>query len=281
MTLDEKIEESIERHLVRATELLQDAPDDVSELLKLLRALHDSLPLLRDIKTEVADIQKQVHQKNSDEEEEKQEDNSEPQRREPPDPETMQELHEILQEIEKTREYLEYLPKYPGLPQPGLPIPTPEGGPIVSAPTFKMPSMRTPTWSEVIGLALKLKKLLDRYNDRVQGALNSKLQNSDAKNKGFWQQLWDDVKTDFRIMGETLEDVEQTLSDGISQCCTNMNDSLSQLRETVGSEIGPSLDNVEFMISQLQPTAQSNNTLAVVSKTSAILAELQGIRGLL
>lgn len=259
MKLKDEIVELVNKRYEELLRMFSDADSIPIDVLELKRLRDELYPLLEDIKTEVSDIQRQVHQEPKDSPKKRKK--RKPYEPDEPDPEMDKHLQELLKDLDGADKLYRKLEKYiltlPPGDHPWLDIGPEDILPNIAAIWFVL--------KETIG------KLVDSI---VQG-------NANKLERTLWESFINNETT--KIINR-VEDAEnqimiyldrqiETLLDQLSRCCSEMQRMLGDNTNT--------LDRIERVVNQLDPAAQANQDLAVEARVRAVQSELAAIRGLL
>lgn len=315
MNLDDKIATKVDALKGEILELFQSSEDTGADLRIMLRSLVDMIPLIEDIKTEVAWLTRnEVIHKPLDEPEE--DDPTAPVQPYTPGSDDPT-VEEVIEQLNDNVKLLEYLKKQ------------------IEGRKQNLPSLRTLTdpllysITQSINLAYKWRKRMDEaesnFNNRVNqldGSQASRLKHAtdeviaaleqlgelmpelleDVKDliNGIEIKIGEDDSTIFDklrqifsinedIKGDTADIKADTttingkvddMSDGMQSCCSNLSDKADDIKSDT-EDISRTLDGVDSKIDMLQPSTQANQSLAVVQKLNATMASIESIRGLL
>lgn len=142
----------------------------------------------------------------------------------------------------------------------------------------------------------------ERALEQLRNLLN--LDNLIKDNTDDIKQDTSDLKSDAADIKQDTQDIKgqnDSMAQNMSDCCHNMdqkidrnNDAISGVGDKVdrangyildvsdkADDLQDTSDHIETMVEQLQPTTIANQSLAILSKENAILAEVQALRGLL
>lgn len=252
MKLKDEIMGLVESSIDRRMELFQDAnrtlikPEDLETLIK-------ALPLLEDIKTEVSDIQRQVHKLKPKEEEpqNKEEPKTNDRNRDDPweDPETrdlLERLDGLLDDYDKLRE---------GLKRKSLPGPTSIG------PTLDNLLQNFASgwylWKSII--EDNIKKMWK--TDDLSLIQNNIVRESDRITRQL-EKLLKPLTSDTGWLRTKLNQIEEQMIN----CCQSLHDILGDVRRKVDI---------------LNPEGSVNQSLGIENRLRSIQGEIQSLRGLL
>lgn len=254
MNLDERVGRLVDQRYQEVLEVFQESGDRTKDLTDRLDRLINALPLLQDIKTEVADIQKKVSPEPKSEEDE---DDSQP---ENPGDETNPDVLKFLEDLTNSLLDLRQLkdgllldsPKYPALPGWGK---------------GKFNNNTDRNFVRLFYyLYKKLRDLREELNDSIIKGL--------SRNQiDYVVNTVRETKNLVDILTNSVTDKLNEVSEDLEECCNDT----QQLLEVLGDDIS----TIKRKVNELSPEADKNKDLALMSRSRAILSEIQVIRGLL
>lgn len=257
MNFNERVESIVEAKYLEMLETLQASEDRTGDLLPMLRKLVRALPLIEDIKTEVASIEKKLQPPEPSEEK----------KEEPQNEDRDQPTLEDQRKVEKLLEYINnLLPKgqqqllednRPGLPTvPGVEIPD-------SGMDFNMLK-----WFLRIAQALQdlhdsinqqiVKYMADWKVKEITTLLQGVIWNVKAAEENIRKDIDDGVQ-------DLKEDIASLQSD-LSECCQNTSNKL---------------DSISRKIDNLNPQRSANQDLTIIQQGKGIMNDIFNLRGLL
>lgn len=251
MKLKDEIMGLVESTIDRRMELLQDAnrtlikPEDLETLIK-------ALPLLEDVKTEVSDIQRQIH-KLKPKEDEKPEDKPRTNDRNRDDPWGDPETEELLERLDNVLDDYEKLKD--GLRRKSLP-----GPPVIGQDLDNLLQNFTAGWYLWKSLIEENIKKLMKMDD-LSLIQNNIVRESDRITREL-DKLLKPLTSDTGWLKTRLNEIWSQLS----SCCQSLHDILG---------------NVERKIDVLNPEGSINQNLGIENRLRSIQGEIQHLRGLL
>lgn len=249
MGFEERVQSIAHAEYLRMLELLQDSEGRTSDLLDKLQTLENALPLLEDIKSEIASIQKMVAPKTKDDEDPKERVDDEG------DPTDDLDLLELLEDLTKL------LPDGKRAP---LLLPDGRKAPLqLPGPGSKGGGRDFINPTDVLRLLLWVQKQWKDLKDHITKSFQDHV--AQGKFDGLVRETSATLVRCNQIKLK-LDDYYQDISEALSQCCQDTSDKLDVIRQKI--------DN-------LSPEADANKDLALQGRARTILAEVQAIRGLL
>lgn len=254
MNLDERVGRLVDQRYQELLEVFQDSGDRTKDLTDRLDRLINALPLIQDIKTEVADIQKKVSPEPQSEEDEEKKEPTDP--GDETNPDVLKFLEDLTNNLLDLRQLKDGLlldsPKYPALPGWG------KG-------KFNNKSER-----DYVRLFYYLYKKLRDLKDSVTDAVVNNLSRNQID---YIVNTTREMKNLVDILTNSVTDKLNEISGDLEECCS----STQQLLEVLGDDIS----TIKRKVNELTPGAQKNDNLALMSRSRAILSEIQVVRGLL
>lgn len=261
MKLKDEIVELVNKKYDEIMLLFQDA-DRIPLSYEAIKKLRDEiLPLFEDIKTEVSDIQRQIHEMDPDKKKKKKkkpEDEREPWDTSPEDQELIQQLLKDIQRSNQlTKELQKEILKLPG----GV------ADQLIDSAGDVLPNVASVLiiWEKTIG------KLIDGIKDKGNKAEYWTLfiKWIDEQTNRLEHDL-NDASDDLKLF---INDALVELANKLSLCCQQINDKLDDQKSVV--------DDIDRVVKNLDPVTQSNQSLEIDARLRAIQAEIAMIRGLL
>jgi chromosome segregation ATPase len=261
MKLKDEIVELVNKKYDEILLLFQDA-DRIPLSYEAIKRLRDEiLPLFEDIKTEVSDIQRQIHEMDPDKKKKKKrkpEDEREPWDSSPEDQQLIQKLLEDIRHSNRlTKELQKEILKLPGGAADHL----------IDSADDVLPNLASILiiWEKTIG------KLIDGVKNRGEKTeywtlFIKWLDEQTNKLESDLDGAVDDLK---RFINDALVE----LADKLALCCQQINDKLDNQQSVV--------DDIDRIVKNLDPVTQSNQSLEIDARLRAIQAEISVIRGLL
>lgn len=256
MTIDERVGRLVQEKTNELLDLFQSSEDQTKDVVDRLDRLIHALPLIQDIKTEVADIQKKISNPPKDDEDDKQDDNQPDSTEDQTDPEVIKFLEDLTNSLLDLRQLSDNLlldnPKYPALPGWG------KGN-------FKNQSDKN-----FVRLFWYLWKKLKDLRDHVDDAISKNLSRNQID---YILETTRTVKNVVDLMSDELVRRTDSLSSALEECCSNTTEALQSMQQT--------MNHIRRKVDELSPEADANKDLALQSRCRAILSEVQTLRGLL
>lgn len=254
-TFEQRVQRIVDQKYSEELDLFQTGTDRTRDLLDLLEELMRTIPLVQDIKTEVAAIQKMLSNQPADD------DSNDDDQRGPTnqDDEVIKFIEDLGEKILNIEQFNDLLRLAPNTGVPLLPGDGSNGNGM--GPKFL--KLFFYVWKTIRDLKKAInKEVADQLaNFRVKEILNT------------LSAVHYQVVNSEKLVKEKAEEISVSLS----ECCSDLHTALENCCESMGLK----LDNIERKINDLNPDADANKDLALQSRARAILAEVQTVRGLL
>lgn len=276
-TFTDRVQSIVDGRWNEMLELFQDTEDRTSDLNDKLNRLISVLPLIQDIKTEIASIEKKIAPKPKEDDEEDDEEDKKP--HEPPSDEDLFNLQRVIEDL--SRKYIDnrtinqYLIDGPA----GLPaLIKPGKGKGVD---FNWLRFATWLYSKIQDLKKAVQDgIADWITDKEVDAIRQSIWSTNKTVNEIRKILTDDITESLSDLGDKVDD----LNENFGNCCQNVGEQLDQLSSDLNSccqSTSEELSQIKRKVNELSPEADQNKDLALQTRARAILAEVQSLRGLL
>lgn len=257
MNFEERVERIVSANLEHQLSLMQEAGDRTSDLLDRLNDIHRILPLIRDIKSEVSQIQKELSVQGDEKDDDHQKPNDGTDNDHELDPDTIKRYEELIRDINKILNDSSKAKRYL-LPNSGK-------GPLnnLDDNLFKILSTLYVLSRD---FNQSIKRGLERAGDvRIQDKTYETVRRLDSGIKN---------------METSITSAFDSLSSQLEECCNNMSNSLTQCCEAMSDNFSSVKDKLEDIDGKINSTTAGPN-LSLENRAKDILGGLNYLRGLL